>query len=257
MNNSSKHHFSKDGSSTLYSNKFGQFYHNPNGAISESKYVFFDAPGLTTAFDTEQDQLIIFEIGFGTGLNFMLLLDQYLSKNLTFPVHFYSVESFPVTEETANTFNFFEFLEHQELKEILPNIFRQLRPGKNTFHPLPNKNVRLHLFYSTFDEVKSIDHAANFVFQDAFSPEVNKELWTVGAFEKLASFCADDAVMATYCAASKARAAMAKAGWFIGRTQGALGKREMTIASLSEKKLTSFKRVNEQRLIERLESGDF
>lgn len=257
MSDSSEYHLSKDGSSTLYSHKFGQYYHNPNGAISESKYVFFDAPGLTNALGQEHDQLTIFEVGFGTGLNFLLLLDQYLSKNLSFPVHFYSVEAFPIDEEMASKFNFSDFLIHKELIEVLPNIFRQLRPGKNTFHPIPNKEVQLHLFYCPFKEIISIDHSVDFIFQDAFSPEVNEELWSVDTFKKLKSFCETDAVMATYCAASKARAAMAKAGWFIGRASGALGKREMTIASLSKEKLTHLKRVNEKRLIERFDAREF
>ncbi len=257
MSNTAEHHFSKDGSSTLYSNQFGQFYHNPNGAISESKYVFFDASGLTRALDTTTDELTIFEIGFGTGLNFLLLFDQYISKNLSFPIHFYSVEAFPVNEETASKFNFSNFLEHQELSEILPNIFRQIQPGKNTFQPLSNRNVHLHLYYCTFEEIDAIDHNVNFILQDAFSPEVNQELWSINTFKKLASFCTEDAILSTYCAASKARAAMAKAGWLIARAPGALGKREMTIASFSEEKLIHLKRVNEQRLIERLDSGEF
>lgn len=257
MSNTAEHHFSKDGSSTLYSNKFGQFYHNPNGAISESKHVFFDASGLTQALDKTTDHLSIFEIGFGTGLNFLLLLDQYISKNLSFPIHFYSVEAFPVNEETASKFNFSNFLEHEELNEILPNIFRQIQPGKNSFHPLTNSNVQLHLYYCLFEEIDSIDHKINFILHDAFSPDVNQELWSVNTFKKLASFCTNDAVLSTYCAASKARAAMAKAGWLIGKAPGALGKREMTIASLSEEKIVHLKRVHEQRLIERLDSGEF
>jgi len=47
------------------------------------------------------------------------------------------------------------------------------------------------------------------------------------------------------------------AGWKISRAPGALGKREMTLASLDEKNLDGFKRVNEQRLIERYHQGDF
>ena len=50
---------------------------------------------------------------------------------------------------------------------------------------------------------------------------------------------------------------MAKASWFVAKTKGALGKREMTVASLNEKKLIHLKRVNELRLIERFDNGDF
>lgn len=257
MSDSSEHHLSKDGSSTLYSNQFGQYYHNPNGAISESKHVFFDVSGLMQALNSEKNLLTIFEVGFGTGLNFLLLIDHYLTNNLTYPVHFYSVEAFPISKKLSAQFNFSEFLECKELKSILPDIFGDLKPGKNSFQPFPDKDIHLHLYLGLFDEIEDIEHPVNFIFQDAFSPEVNEELWSVNTFERLASFCKHDAVMATYCAASNARAAMAKAKWLIGRAPGALGKREMTLASLSKDKLSRFKRVNERRLIERFDKGEF
>ncbi|MBO6522384.1 MAG: tRNA (5-methylaminomethyl-2-thiouridine)(34)-methyltransferase MnmD [Balneolaceae bacterium] len=254
---SAKHHFSKDGSSTLYSDKFGQFYHNPNGAVSESNHVFFDIPGVNLALNNEPEALTVFEVGFGTGLNFLLLLDRYLSGKLAFPVHFYSVEAFPVSKKMAESFNFDEFLTHKKFGKLLPGIFGQLQPGLNTIKPLPEHEVYLHLFYGFFDELDHIDNTVDFIFHDAFSPEVNKELWTVGTFRKLASFGKKNAVLSTYCAASKARAAMAKAGWKLAKAPGALGKREMTIASLSEQKISGFKRVNESRLIERFDAGEF
>lgn len=74
---------------------------------------------------------------------------------------------------------------------------------------------------------------------------------------KLKSLAKGEAILGTYCAASKARAAMAVAGWKLAKARGALGKREMTIASLSENNLTDFKRINEERLIERFNNGDF
>lgn len=257
MNNSPKHTLSKDGSSTLYSKRFGQFYHNPNGAVSESKHVFFDAPGLTNALNNNPETLSIFEVGFGTGLNFLLLSDLYLSNKLSYPVQFYSVEAFPVDKETAEKFNFGDFLLNKQLVKALPNIFEQIKPGQNTFQPYSNIEIYLHLFYGKFDEFVDIEHQIDFIFQDAFSPEVNEELWSYEAFHKLASFSKHNTMLSTYCAATIARAAMAKAGWFIARAPGALGKREMTIASLNEEKLSSLKRVNEKRLIERLKSGEF
>ena len=140
---------------------------------------------------------------------------------------------------------------------VLSPIFENLKKGENIFRPIPDLDVELHLFYGTFDELNTIDRSINFIFHDAFSPEVNAELWSVATFKKLASFCAKDVRLATYCASSKARAAMAKANWFIGRAPGALGKREMTIASLNKKQLSSFKQLNKQRLINRFDNGYF
>lgn len=254
---SATHHFSKDGSSTLYSNQFGQFYHNPNGAFLESNHVFFDTPKVDDALRQYQDSLTFLEIGFGTGLNLLLLMDRYLTLERELPVHFYSVEAFPVSEDVAKTFNYSEYLMNPELTDVIPTIFARLKPGMNYFEPLPGKNIYVHLFQGYFDVLDETAHKADFIFHDAFSPEVNPELWTVNCFQKLATFSSKRAVLATYCAASKARAAMAKAGWKLAKAPGALGKREMTIASQSENKLSDLKRVNEFRLIERYDNGDF
>ncbi|MEQ9263762.1 MAG: tRNA (5-methylaminomethyl-2-thiouridine)(34)-methyltransferase MnmD [Balneolaceae bacterium] len=257
MTKAPEHHISKDGSSTLYSSQFGQFYHNPNGAVSESKHIFFETSGLIKALEPDTESLTIFEVGFGTGLNFFLLIDQYLSKKLSFPIHFYSVEAFPIDSDTAKLFNFENFLASDLVRESVSKVFSGLKPGMNTITPVEGEDINLHLFYGPFEELDSIEHKADFIFHDPFSPEVNKELWTVDTFAKLKSFSITDTVLATYCAASKARASMAAAGWFISKAPGALGKREMTLASLNAEKLSSFKRVNEQRLIERLNEGAF
>ncbi|MCP9292381.1 MULTISPECIES: tRNA (5-methylaminomethyl-2-thiouridine)(34)-methyltransferase MnmD [Gracilimonas] len=251
-----KVHQTKDGSSTLYSDSFEQFYHNPNGAASESLHVFFETPGLLSYLDTA-DSLTILEIGFGTGLNFLLLLDILKQKELNIPVEFWSVEAFPVDRSTSSEFNFKEHLKHPELNDLLPGIFDGLKPGLNKLHPLPGLSATLNLFYGKFEDFSPENVQADFIFHDPFSPEVNEELWTGHTFERLASYSKKEAVLATYCAASKARGAMCAAGWKVARSQGALGKREMTVASLTPEPLTAFKRVNEERLAERYNTGDF
>lgn len=250
------HHITKDGSSTLYSNTYNQYFHNPNGSVSESKYVFFETPKVPKAL-AQNEKVTILETGFGTGLNFLLLLDYYLSGNCTSKVELHSVEAFPISTDEANKLNYASFSKFTELEPVLKNIFTDLKKGMNIIKPLPDVDVTLFLFIGKFEDYVSEGVQADFFFHDAFSPEVNKELWTPETFQKLKSSANTEAVLSTYCAASKARAAMAVAGWKLAKAKGALGKREMTIASLSENNLTSYKRINEKRLIERFNNGDF
>ncbi|HBQ60078.1 MAG TPA: hypothetical protein DD671_10770 [Balneolaceae bacterium] len=253
---SPKVHQTKDGSSTLYSEKFEQYYHNPNGAASESVYVFFEQSGLISFLETT-DTLTVLEVGFGTGLNFLLLLDILKKHNLHIPVRFYSIEAFPITVETARSIDFKEHLSDPGLNELLPSIFSDLNPGMNIIKPMKDLDVELHLFFGTFDGFRAQECSADFIFHDAFSPEVNEELWDDKTFKKLSTYSHSETVLTTYCAASKARGAMCAADWYVAKARGALGKREMTIASLSEEKLSGFKRVNEKRLAERYNKGDF
>ena len=256
MSDRPDHYITKDGSSTLYSNTFNQYYHNPNGSVSESKHVFFEVPGVSDAL-ARNSSFTIFEMGFGTGLNFLLLLDYYLTHKCDSKINFYSVEAFPITSEEANDFNFASFSEFRELDPVLKSIFSDLKKGMNIIRPLEEVDVTLYLFIGKFKELRTEDIHADFFFHDAFSPEVNQELWTPETFETLFSMANKEAVLTTYCAASKARASMAVSGWKLAKMKGALGKREMTVASLTEEKLSDFKRVNELRLIERFNDGDF
>ena len=251
-----KIHITKDGSSTLFSDHFRQFYHNPNGAASESLHVFFEKPGVID-FLKSAGSLTILEVGFGTGLNFLLLLDVCLQYNFKIPVHFYSVEAFPVDKKTAMDFDFRSHLQNPELNDELPLFFEDLKSGMNQLSSKKYPAAELHLFYGFFDEFKTPDLKADFIFHDPFSPEVNEELWTSEVFSKLAKFSKDSVILSTYCAASKARGAMAAAGWKVVRAEGALGKREMTLAALQEDRLQGLKRINEEKLAERYRSGDF
>lgn len=248
----------KDGSTTLYSERFDQHYHNPNGAVAESRHVFFETPGLP-AFLTENKTINIYEVGFGSGLNLILLMDYLEKTNQPVKANFYSIEAFPVDAKTVIQFDFGDTLSYLKPKERLSVIFSNLRPGLNTFSL--NNHINLHLYLSLFDDLTENDFESvepiDFVFHDAFSPDVNPDLWKPDVFKRLKSLCRPEAILSTYCAASSARAAMAVAGWYSARAQGALGKREMTVASTHQGKLESFKKVNHQRLAERYRRGDF
>lgn len=250
-----------DGSTSLYSPKFNQLYHNPNGAVAESRHVFFETNGLVKALK-QKSSLNIFEVGFGTGLNLLLTLDYLQKLNLNTEIAFYSVEAFPIEADITEDFEFVDEPGLQKSLPILRSILQDIYPGMNRIQL--TDQISLYLWVGFFDDLfeeheKSsiINHKIDFIFQDAFSPEVNEELWTPDVFKKLASISNDDALLSTYCAASAARAAMAVAGWNIARAPGALGKREMTVASLEAKKLEDFEQVNEKRLVERFEKGDF
>lgn len=244
----------RDGSHTVYSSQFDQHYHNPNGAVAESRHVFFKQSQLLDDI-RDSKPITIFEVGFGTGLNFLLLMDYVLDIESNSTIDFYSIEGFPIHTETVEKLNYGQHLDNPSLVDHLPTIFNDLSEGMNEFSI--TSDITLHLFNGLFEKFHPGNIQADYIFHDAFSPDVNPELWTGNTFKKIADFSSKDAILTTYCAASKAQGAIAWAGWKVAKTQGALGKREMIIASLSEESLADFSRINEEHYARRYEEGDF
>ena len=254
-----------DGSDTLISKSFDQPYHSLGGAVTESRYVYFESTGLDQVLSNKTD-LNILEVGFGTGMNLVLLLDYLRKSDHQTTVNFFSVEAFPIDSETASKIDFGDSLSHLDYNQMLSDIFADLTHGVNRFDIRPN--LTLYLFVGTFKEFSQLPDSEDrssipdelrfdFVLHDPFSPYSNPAGWNPELFSAITKVCNPDAVLSTYSAATSARAAMASAGWFVARAPGALGKREMTMASTNPDKLAGRKRVNEKRLVERLEAGDF
>lgn len=244
----------RDGSHTLFSHRFNQHYHNPNGAVAESKHNFFETNGLYDALKT-QSKLTILEVGFGTGLNLLLLMDALTEFNSKAQVRYYTIEAFPIDAETAAEFNFAEHIANPNLADKVVPIFSRIREGINRFEI--SEKINVTVFNGFFKDFPLQELNADFIFHDAFSPDVNEELWSGETFKKLRSLSSPDVILTTYSSASKAKGAMAWAGWKIAKAQGALGKREMTVAALNGNRLNGLERVNEERLAKRYEQGDF
>ena len=91
----------KDGSHSLFVPRLNETYHSKNGAITEAIHVFIKN-GLH--FHPKRN-LNILEIGFGTGLNTFLTLENLGNKRVSYS----SLEPFPITEEIYNKLNFHTF----------------------------------------------------------------------------------------------------------------------------------------------------
>jgi queuine tRNA-ribosyltransferase len=78
---------------------------------------------------------------------------------------------------------------------------------------------------------------ADVVFWDPFSPKVNPELWTAGAFAALRARCASRATVFTYSTATAVRAALLLAGFFVGAGDPSGPKEETTAAAADPRDL--------------------
>lgn len=238
----------RDGSPSIYSDRFHQHYHNPNGAVSENDHVFIKPSRLADKLRSVE-KLNILEIGFGTGLNLLLTAGLHEKAGSQTRITYQTVEAYPISSKTARELDYEPFVSSGiELK----SIFTSLHPGQNII-PISDM-IELRLFYGFFDQFDPESWKADIIFFDAFSPGANPDLWTGEVFRRLKNSSKESVIMTTYCAASMARAAMAWGGWCVARAPGALGKREMTVAALNPALISNYERLNEERLSARYAS---
>jgi len=268
-----------DGSHTLYSHRFGQQYHDTNGAIDESRHVFFENSGMMQRLRADED-IHILEMGFGTGLNLLLVADALQQTGSRSRVRYTSIEGYPIDTHTASQLNYHDHLPHihppssihpppsslhpppssiiHPPSTLIPHpsaFFSNLRLGTNTF-PI-SEQLELSLFIGLFQDFVFPARGIDVIFFDAFSPKANPELWTSSVFRALYDHAHPGCVMSTYCAAVSARAAMCHAGWHVARGPGFKTRREMTVASKDPARLEGLARVDEGRYARRYAEGEF
>jgi tRNA U34 5-methylaminomethyl-2-thiouridine-forming methyltransferase MnmC len=205
----------KDGSHTLFSKEFGEHYHSTFGAIQESAHIFID--GALESFQVKESPIGILEIGFGTGLNALLTL-LWANKN-RHPVSYHGLEAYPISFEVAGSLNY-----HKEL-QIDQELFLKL-------HPFSEETSEASEFFTIRHDMQTLEMAAfpidhyDIIYFDAFSPEVQPELWTSEIFQKLFRSLKKNGVLTTYSCKGDVKRAMKTAGFEIEKLPGPPGKRE-------------------------------
>lgn len=201
-------------------------YHSLHGAIQESQHVFIEA-GLLPWLQQKQQQLRIFEMGFGTGLNALLTWMQ--AKQAQQSVYYISIEQFPLTAQQAASLNYCAQL---NLPEWEPAFVAMHNCTWNRPNQL-DTYFTLHKIQSSITDLVIQAEPFHLFYFDAFAPTAQPELWTEDIFKKLFALAAPGATLLTYCSKSIVRRAMQAAGWQVTKIPGPPRKREMVRASKS------------------------
>jgi len=193
----------KDGSHTLFSTQYNQHYHNvDDGAIQEALYKHV-IPALS--FHANTTQLRILDICFGLGYNTFATLYYILKNQLNIQVGIYSPE---LDENLILSLKNFTY--PKEFEAIAPIIHSLL-----THHTYTNEQFHIELFLGNAREYIKTLKNIDVVYQDAFSSEVNRELWSVEYFNDIYALCNETAIVTTYAIATPIRLSMFEAGFEI------------------------------------------
>lgn len=216
-----------DGSNTLFNETIGEHYHSKHGALQESKHVFIDA-GLKHAIQLfPAQQLEILEVGFGTGLNF-LLTAAYALENAA-DISYTGIEAFPLSEEELTSTGYDQYVPAAVWQTTVANY------GVAQSSPVQlNDHVKLEIAHTTLDQFGS-NKLYDLIYFDAFSVQHQPEMWSDEIIGHVCSFLKPGGIFVTYAITGKLKRALKSFGLKIEKLPGAPGKREMLRAiKLSE-----------------------
>lgn len=211
-----------DGSHTIFVPELNEHYHSTFGAIQESMFVFINS-GLKK-IDKTITRVHILEMGFGTGLNTLLTCIESVKSSRQ--VHYIGVEKFPLTDTIIHQLNYPKILDPSSSK-----LFISLHNAPWNQEIKITPNFTLHKIDEGINEVFMTPDTYDLVYFDAFSPDVQPELWSEQIFQKLATAMKAGGILVTYSAKGSVRRAMKNAGFEVEKLPGPPGKREITRAT--------------------------
>lgn len=215
----------EDGSHTVAIPSMNITYHSRHGAIQESRHVYIEA-GLRYYSDkniSPGTTINILEIGFGTGLNVILSIQQALLQQQK--IFYETIEPFPLAADEVQQLNYTSF--------IPPALLESYYALHRCSWYKPVELLPCFSFLKTKNSVEDFSTATSFhvIYFDAFHPAAQPELWTEAIFRKIYSLLQKHGIVVTYCSKGSVQRAMKAAGFSIEKLKGPPGKREIIRAT--------------------------
>lgn len=234
-----------------FSREFNDIYFSLEDGLAESEYVFIEGnrlehDWLTSSQDEHDNQFYIAELGFGSGLNFLICADKWQKKIVSDPVncqkrlHYISIEKRP--------FSLDDFTRSSklwpQLSEISGELIRHYPSTTYGRHQICFKqwNLTLTLLFmpveDAFDElIKESDSQQQKInidhwFLDGFAPAKNTSMWGESIANNIAQLSKPGTRLATFSVAGAVKKPLVNAGFEISKRKGFGRKREMLTASL-------------------------
>ena len=219
----------RDGSLTVYSATYEQTYHSIHGALTEARHVFLKGTGVSQRF-LDKKPTALLEVGLGTGMNFLLSASEALDSDS--PLDYWALEHYPLPLSVFAQLQFEAFILRPELMAAYAGWLETMGHASAgdicTFSFRDTITLKVLIGDAT---TASLPHTLfHAVYLDAFSPNVNPELWTSRFLSFILNAMQSGGCLATYSARRLVRENLAAAGFTVHKRQGPPGKREMVIA---------------------------
>ena len=232
-----------DGSSSIRLSESGESYHSMHGAIAESCHIFIQNGLLYTLAQLSLLELPkrslsthlcknvnihILEVGLGTGLNLLLSAGEIIGRE-DIKLHYTAIELFPITSNELKALNYTEILDNPELSDIFNKIHSS--PWSEDIDLLPNLILRkLNIDILSIPDSNNIGDEVDLVYFDAFSPNIQPQLWSREIFSAIRNKMSENATLITYSSKGSVKSALREAGFTVNRLKGPEGKRHIVRA---------------------------
>jgi tRNA U34 5-methylaminomethyl-2-thiouridine-forming methyltransferase MnmC len=211
----------KDGSHSVAIPEWQAFYHSVHGALQESLHVYIEAGfRYWLSQQTAATNCVVFEMGFGTGLNALLTFIE--AEQIQQKIMYETVEAFPLEMSLVQQLNYCDALHRPDLMQAFESL-HQCEWNK-AIAITDNFTLRkVHTVLTNYSREEPI----NIIYYDAFAPSAQPELWIEPVFKQLYSLLAPGGILVTYCSKGMVRRALLAAGFRVEKIPGPRGKREM------------------------------
>lgn len=215
------------------SGRFGDVYFSKDDGLAESRAVFLQGCGLPDAWAGRAD-FTVAELGFGTGLNILALLDLWRREGPEGGrLKVFSIEGFPLTQDEAAR-ALAAWPELADLTAMLLSRWPRRTPG---FHRIDLPELSAVIDLAVGDAAWALDQwmgQADAWFLDGFSPALNPGMWSEAVFDGIAARSAPGARVATFTVAGAVRRGLSERGFQVDKRPGHGRKRERLEARLPE-----------------------
>ena len=185
----------RDGTDTLFNDKFQEMYHSVSGAKTESLKKYIEPCKIK--YHAKKDNIFILDIGFGLGYNVFSAIDIIQQTNPKCQINITSLENdlqFEIIQKLKMPFNSTNILNKMKFNE------------KISSWNYKTNNVMLEILIG--DATKTIERLTQTyiaVFLDPFSPKKNPELWSLNFFRNIYNRMQTSGILATYSCAKIVR----------------------------------------------------
>lgn len=211
-----------DGSDTIFNSKLNESYHSLHGSINESNIVYIKNGLEFYLNQNRRNNIKILEIGFGTGLNFLLTYI-FLEKRKE-KIFYHTIEPYPLPNEVIEKLNYVS-----KVGEQYSEIFSLSHNLENDKKNHISKNLEFLKSKISLEDIVLTDNY-DIIFYDAFAPSKQPSMWERKNLEKIYSHMNYDSVLVTYCSSGQFKRDLKSIGFKVDVLPGPKGKKEMVRA---------------------------